>query len=283
MTSLSSSFLVSNSAPAVQYQTQKQIQKTVRVPASLYTFALKSLAGFERPLSTGQWVQQAGSFYYIPPTVRWNQMSDRAVPSISKVKTASGGTYHTSSVRHSITRARPGAMHAGGEGCDIKHNCYDRYLNRIKGQAPLRRGVIPPHYGAPVPSTRAFPIQGGKVVKTAIVNGCAPLCPSHPEETLGATPVCGVQPVRNPFVEGETVWIPSKRNVAVYATTENATTAVVYTVVRGTTRIQRFPLSQLQKYKPDCVDNNPFLQLLEYQQGNLTNYDPQLVTDLLNV
>lgn len=283
MTSLS----FSNASSAAQYQTQKQIQNTVRVPASLYTFALKSLAGFERPLSTGQWVQQAGSFYYVPPTVRWNQMSDRAVPSVSKTKTASGGTYHTSSVKHSITRARPGAMHTGGEGCDIKHNCYERYLNRIKGQAPLRRGWIPPEYGAPVPSSRAYPIQGGKVVKTAIVNGCAPLCsPPVPEDvadTLGKTRECGVQPIRNPFVEGETVWIPSKRMVAVYAYTENANTAVVYAVVRGVTRMQRFSLSQVKKYKPDCVDSNPFLKLLAYQQGDLANYDPQLVEELLNL
>jgi hypothetical protein len=63
-------------------------------------------------------------------------------------------------------------MSPGGVGCDIKHNSYDRYLNRIKGKAPLRRGVIPVTYGDAIKFNRAYPIYGGKTVKTSIVNGC---------------------------------------------------------------------------------------------------------------
>jgi hypothetical protein len=63
-------------------------------------------------------------------------------------------------------------MSPGGVGVDIKHNSYDRYLNRIKGKAPLRRGIIPPNYGQPIPFNCAYPIYGGKTVKTSIVNNC---------------------------------------------------------------------------------------------------------------
>lgn len=163
--------LASNN-PASQYQRQKLIQNTVRVHSSLYTMNLAGLSGYQKPLNKSQIVEQNGSVYVVPPKVYWNQMSDRAKPSRQTTKVASGSTYHTSSTRHTITRHRPGAMSPGGVGVDIKHNSYDRYLNKLKGKTPLRRGVIPPNYGAPIPFNRAFPIYGGKIVKTSIINGC---------------------------------------------------------------------------------------------------------------
>lgn len=153
-------FQLNSNDPAYQYQNQKIIQNTVRVPSSLYTMNLGSLSVYEPPqLKTG---------------VNWNQMSDRAIP--SKQPTGSGGSsgsfYHASSTRRSATRMRPGACSPGGVGVDIKHNSYDRYLARIKGKGPLRRGVIPPNFGSPVVYNPAFPIHGGKTMKTSIVNGC---------------------------------------------------------------------------------------------------------------
>jgi hypothetical protein len=158
--------------PASQYQRQKLIQNTVRVYSSLYTMNLAGLSGYQKPLNKPQLVEQAGTSYIAPARVYWNQMSDRARPSNQTTKVASGSTYHTSSTRHTITRDRPGAMSPGGVGVDIKHNSYNRYLNKLKGKAPLRRGIVPPNYGTPIPFNRAYPVYGGKVVKTAIVNGC---------------------------------------------------------------------------------------------------------------
>lgn len=158
--------------PASQYQRQKLIQKTVRVQSSLYTMNLAGLAGYQKPLSTYQSVEQAGTPYLAPPRVYWNQMSDRARPAVQQVKTGSGSGYHVSSTRHTIVRNRPGAMSPGGVGVDIKHNSYDRYLNKLKGKAPLRRGVIPSGYGGYIPFVRSNPIYGGKIVKTSIINGC---------------------------------------------------------------------------------------------------------------
>ena len=171
--------LASNN-PASQYQKQKLIQNTVRVQSSLYTMNLAGLSSYQKPLDKSQLIEQNGSAYIAPAKVYWNQMSDRARPANQVAKIASGTTYHTSSTKHTITRPRPGAMSPGGVGVDIKHNSYDRYLNKIKGKAPLRRGVIPPNYGAPIPFNRAYPVYGGKTVKTSIINGCD--CPNNLEQ-----------------------------------------------------------------------------------------------------
>jgi hypothetical protein len=158
--------------PASQYQRQKLIQNTVRVQSSLYTMNLAGLSTYQKPSDKYQLVEQAGTPYYAPPRVNWNQMSDRANPSNQLTKIASGTTYHSSSTKHSITRNRPGAMSPGGIGVDIKHNSYERRLNRLKGKNVLRRGIIPPNYGEPLPFNRAYPVYGGKVVKTGIINNC---------------------------------------------------------------------------------------------------------------
>ena len=159
--------------PASQYQRQKIIQNTVRVKSSLFTMNLAALTTYQRPNTTYKLVDISGSSYIVSPGVNWNQMSDRKEPHIQVVKTGAGSGYHSSSTKHTITANRPGAMSPGGSGVDIKHNSYDRYLNRLKGKAPVRRGVIPPTFGSPyIPFNRADPIYGGKVMKTSIVNGC---------------------------------------------------------------------------------------------------------------
>jgi hypothetical protein len=99
-------------------------------------------------------------------------MSDRKEPHVQRVVSGSGSAYGASSTRRTITRLRPGALSPGGSGVDIKHNSYDRYLNRLKGKGPIRRGVIPPNYGVPIPFNKAYPIYGGKTIKTSIVNNC---------------------------------------------------------------------------------------------------------------
>jgi len=158
--------------PASQYQRQKLIQHTVSVYAALYTANLGPLTAYKKPLDNYQLVEQNGAYYPAPPRVCWNQMSDRPMPSVQVVKTGSGSIYGASSTKHTIVRNRPHALSPGGVGVDIKHNSYDRYLNRLKGKAPMRRGTVPPYYGAPIPFNRAYPVYGGKTVKTAIVNNC---------------------------------------------------------------------------------------------------------------
>ncbi len=180
--------------PASQYQKQKLIQNTVRVPSSLYTMNLGGLAGFKRPLNEGQYVEQFGSYYFVPENTYWNQQSDRPKPSIQNVKIASGSTYHSSSTKHSITRLRPGSMSPGGKGVDIKHNSYDRYLNRLKGKSALRRGPI-----------RSF---NAKNIKTNIIDGCN--C-NNSEINIYGNPQSSIQSniydVTYKFNIGDYVWV----------------------------------------------------------------------------
>ena len=164
-------FKLNTADPAYQYQTQKIIQNTVRVPSSLYTSDLGALNVYQRPsvaLRIG---------------VNWNQMSDRAVPHYqTNSGNSQGSFYHGSSTKHTQTRCRPGACTPGGAGVDIKHNSYYRYMDRLKAKKPIRRGVIPPTFGAPIPFNPALPVYGGKTVKTAIVSGCG--CPDDISRTL---------------------------------------------------------------------------------------------------
>jgi hypothetical protein len=152
---------LTSNTPANQYQRLKIIQNTVRVSASEYTMNKASLNTYVKPIIHG---------------VCWNQQSDRPVPSVQKA-TIPTGTYTSLNGKHtSHTSSRPGCQTPGGVGCDIKHNSYDRYLNRLKGKKNLRRGTIPPTFGIPqIPFNPAFPIYGGKQFKTAIVSNC--YCP----------------------------------------------------------------------------------------------------------
>jgi len=154
---------LNGNSPADQYQKLKLIQNTVRVQGSLYTANLGPLSAYKQPIS-----DPSKGFY----GVCWNQMSDRPVPSVQRATVPTG--YNTSMNRRhtSVTSSKPGSQTPGGKGCDIKHNSYDRYLNRLKGKGPLRRGVVPNTFGAPIPFNPAFPIYGGKTVKTNIVSGC---------------------------------------------------------------------------------------------------------------
>jgi hypothetical protein len=108
-------------------------------------------------------------------------MSDRRNPHVQTVVSGSGSAYGGNSLKRTLTRLRPGALSPGGVGVDIKHNSYDRYLARIKGKAPLRRQAIPKTFASPyIPFNPAFPVYGGKLFKTAIVNGCN--CPEDSGE-----------------------------------------------------------------------------------------------------
>ena len=135
-----------SNAPAFQYQTQKIIQNQVRVASSMYTMDLGALTVYQAPSKL------------LGLGVNWNQSSDRAIP------------HHQTS---------------GGWGVDIKNGSYDRYYNRLMAKRDIRRGPIPKTFGQPIPYNPAFPIKGGKTVKTSIVSGCN--CPperSLREETL---------------------------------------------------------------------------------------------------
>jgi hypothetical protein len=277
--------------PATQYQRQKIIQKTVRVYASLYTMNLGALSSYQRPLNRFVKVEQAGTSYFAPPRVYWNQMSDRAIPSVQTAVTSPGSIYRAASTRRTIVRDRPGALSPGGIGVDIKHNSYDRYLKKLKGIGPLRRGTIPPDYGVPYPFIRAYPIYGGKVLKTGIVNTC-----NCPEEILGDKYIYenannGIQDkildVTYKFHIGDFVWVKKSQSDSVFykaiiESIENEL-AIVQTV-EDNTRIA-LPKSELLIFFEcnNCqgLDNIAvFDQLLNINDGTV---DPVPLCNILNI
>jgi hypothetical protein len=138
---------LSRSDPVVIFQNQQKIWNTVRIDSSQYLMNKASLTAYEPSA---------------PERVNWNQQSDRVHPHIQAVVVPSRGN----STKRSLTRDRPGACSPGGVGCDIKFNSYDRYLNRIKGRAPLRRESQPAPAGV---------MTGGKYYKTNIIPSCK--CP----------------------------------------------------------------------------------------------------------
>lgn len=189
---------LNSNTPANQYQRLKLIQNTVRVASSLYTMNLGSLNAYVKP----------GVDTY---NVCWNQMSDRPIPSVQKTYVPTKGSIiGSSSTRHTVTGPRPGAQSPGGVGCDIKHNSYDRYLNRLKGKAPLRRGIIPPNFGAPIPFNRAFPVYGGKTTKTSIVSSCdCPITSKNDDSQIYNNPLFFEEPnitCRDIFKVGDYVY-----------------------------------------------------------------------------
>jgi len=162
---------------ANQYQRVKRIYNTVGVPSSIYAMNLGALNAYEVPNTQYEIVNVAGTNYQVSPGVNWNQMSDRRRPHIQVAVSGSGTNPGGNSTKRTITRCRPGALSPGGSGVDIKHNSYDRYLNRIKGKAPLRRGGILPNFGEKeIIFNRAFPVYGGKTFKPSVVANCN--CPT---------------------------------------------------------------------------------------------------------
>jgi hypothetical protein len=157
--------------PAEQYQKLKLIQDTARVYGSLYVANLGPLTAYKKPIS------DPDLGYY---GVCWNQMSDRPVPSVQRASIPTGYATAMNRRHTSVTSSKPGSQTPGGKGCDIKHNSYDRYLNRLKGKGPMRRGIVPENFGKPIPFNPAFPVYGGKTMKTNIVDGCD--CPQEKTE-----------------------------------------------------------------------------------------------------
>jgi hypothetical protein len=176
---------MTSNTPANQYQRQKLIQNTVGVMSSLYTMNLGSLTAYARPTKATH-------------GVCWNQMSDRPFPSVQKGQVPTGSFNSLNGRHHSVTSSKPGGQSPGGIGCDIKHNSYERYLNRLKGKGPLKRGIIPQNIPGPIPGISinpafpgyyipfnpAFPIYGGKTIKTGIVSGCDCCSFQNTDETV---------------------------------------------------------------------------------------------------
>jgi hypothetical protein len=195
---------ITANTPANRYQIQKLIQNTVRVPSSEYLMNKASL----NVVSTGK-------------EVCWNQQSDRPFPSVQKATIPTGMFTSMNGKHTSHTSSRPGCQTPGGVGCDIKHNSYDRYLNRLKGKKILKRGIIPPEFALPtIPFNRAYPVYGGKLVKTSIVAGCK-CSPYGVDETiLYKTNENALQNAMSSFTPGAYCELKERKEKKIYETND---------------------------------------------------------------
>jgi hypothetical protein len=192
-----------------RYDTLKKIQNTVRVSSSQYTNELASLTSTPK----------------IFPT--WNNMSDRTLPHIQRA-------YN----RTILSTYRPGALSPGGIGCDVKHNSYVRYLNRLKGRKVLRKEPIPATFILPnIPFNNANPIYGDKQVKTSVVN-CPPCGPNQSQTNLEQESAPYYQPYT--FSIGQNVAVKNPINLQwIYGIITNYTTNTeLYTIETNTIIIQ---------------------------------------------
>ena len=130
----------------------KRIENTVRVPSSEYTMNKSALNVYTPPQS---------QFAY----VNWNQMSDRAVPGVTKSVVPS----HGNSTRTSLTRMRPGSTSAPGKGVDMKHGSYDRYLARLKGKSVIQTS---PNPNSAQVGNNAKSIKWGIAYSENCINNC---------------------------------------------------------------------------------------------------------------
>tara|TARA_B100000902_G_scaffold399607_1_gene471305 strand:+ start:3396 stop:3797 length:402 start_codon:yes stop_codon:yes gene_type:complete len=129
----------------MEKQDQQRIWNTVRMDSSIYTMSLG--------------VQNVKGGYKNKPQpeylgVNWNQMSDRAVPSVQ-----------TAYVPRSRTGHRPGGAGAAGplaNGVDVKHGSYARYLARKKGLEMRSKKATP------LPA----PLYGNKNYLLGLIPGC---------------------------------------------------------------------------------------------------------------
>lgn len=252
-----------SNSPASQYIKLKQIQNSVRVASSLYTMNLAALNVYSKPKTNYTEVFIPQQYYLVSPDVNWNQMSDRPRPSNQVVYTGNGSTYHSSSTKRTITSLKPGGLSPGGRGVDIKHNSYQRYLNRIKGKGPVRRGIVPPDFDAPIKFNNAYPIYGGKTMKTSIVSGCnCEINGSSGNEN--ALYIDGTQDriynVKYQFSVGDSVW-------AYNSIFEKYVNAIIIS-------IDEIGRTAYVKFEDESYENVPLNQILIYFNCNCNYNDP---------
>ena len=132
------------SAETTQEQNQRLIWNVARVPSSMYTMnlAVQNVVGGNSNTPQSQY-----------GGVNWNQMSDRAVPSV---------VTGTLNIPRNRTKAWPGHTSAPGAGVDVKHDSYARYLARKKASN------LKTNKQNPLPA----PQQGNKQYAIGLIPGC---------------------------------------------------------------------------------------------------------------
>jgi hypothetical protein len=121
------------SSPTFQNDiTQRRIWKQVRQTSSA---RLQQLSA----------VTSGAEFLKNNSNVNWHQRSDRFMASVQPQLHPT----HGNSLKSTLTSGKPGSASPGGIGCDVKHDSYARYLNKIKAQKVGKQTTVvaQPLYG----------------------------------------------------------------------------------------------------------------------------------------
>ena len=89
--------------------------------------------------------------------VNWHQRSDRFMAS----RQPQLHPTHGNSLKSTLTSGKPGSASPGGIGCDVKHDSYARYLNKIKAQTVSKQTTVV-----------AQPLYGNKRFATGYATTC---------------------------------------------------------------------------------------------------------------
>ena len=178
--------------------TERRIQNQSRVSSSIYVASYEAVTVANNLLAfqggAQNFVRMASSVWGTPNSLR-NQ-SDRSTPARSGAWTSTTNRnlafglaqgragYVTvptrgNSLKSTITGNRPGAMTPGGQGVDVKHGSYDRYLAKKKGkivtrsEPPTATALLPYRRGPTDPLCSVNPAQcasRGRIRPSATMN-----------------------------------------------------------------------------------------------------------------
>jgi hypothetical protein len=132
---------------ATQTIIQKRIWRQVRTDSAQYTMNLAALTSGAALLDS---------------TTNWNQMSDRVSAAVQPQLHPTRGN----SLRRTLTSDRPGAGSPGGQGVDVKHDSYARYLNKKKASTLKTQTQI------------SVPVYGNKTRMTGLLANSVNCCNS---------------------------------------------------------------------------------------------------------
>ena len=146
----------------------------------------------------------------------------------------------------------------------------------------MRRGVVPPDFGKPVPFNPAFPIYGGKTMKTNIVNNCD--CPidnsSNQDIKIYNNPLWQPYPSGNlSFNVGDYVYaIQTGTDYYARAIVTAKSESDIYTIKFDNGVIQTSTINELRIYFP-CNCGASYNDSISFPSGIFTSRSSPLGLD----
>lgn len=141
-------------------QREKQIQNQVGVESSQMMDVKSAFAIGKDLMKTPK--------KYGPLNYPFQNLSDRSKASNSAIKNYNNVPTRGSSTVSSVTSNKPGSSAPGGQGVDVKHGSYARYLGKLKASNIQSNEV--PHTPPTIKAGRLRPAVNNKSYRFTIIN-----------------------------------------------------------------------------------------------------------------